>query len=279
MLKNMMKEYLGKDYSTDSLRNFLLYWKKGQDDCPKWHSGTQREEYDKFCKEYDSWRSKNDLDCLYFNGDLNADTLMSAWTPIKWVLDFINKDKGMKFYKPSKFNSYNMEYLLDERENYLPSQNELVILLEKFLILAEQRCNYILLPDRRMNKERYSGIKIGDRAFYMYDEVPPMLYYLFEKKGFGMYFLNQSGEVDVETVKDWILREKLDMGFTGEISQDCIISLIPSLEAKEPRWVTEEDEIKAALNYMVKFLERRMKSFLGVRTCYRQTNMGCLTVN
>ena len=264
MMKNMMKEYLGNDYSNDSLKNFILYWKKGQETCPRWEAGRPREEYDKFCEEFDAWRSKNDLDCLYFGGDLNADTLMSAWTPIKWVLDCLNKEKGMKFYKPSELNGYNMKYLLDERESYLPSKNELVILLKRFLILAEQRCNYILLPDRCMNKERYSGIKIGDSAFYMYDEVPPMLYYLFEKKGFGMYFLNSSGEVDEEAVKDWIRREKLDMGFIGEISQDHIIPMIPSLEAKEPRWFTEEDEIKAALNYMIKFLERRMKSFLGL---------------
>ena len=65
-------------------------------------------------------------------------------------------------------------------------------------------------------------------------------------------------------VKDWIRREKLDMGFIGEISQERIIPLIPSLEAKEPKWFTEEDEIKAALDYMIKFLERRMKSFLGL---------------
>ena len=44
-MKNMLKEYLGNDYSSDHLKNF----------------------------------------CLYFDGDLYADTLMSAWTPIEHI--------------------------------------------------------------------------------------------------------------------------------------------------------------------------------------------------
>lgn len=76
----MLKEYLGNDYSNNHLRNFCLYW-MGEEG-----SG-------------DEWRSKNDPDCLYFNGDLRADTLMSAWTPIKWVADCLNSEYGIKFRK------------------------------------------------------------------------------------------------------------------------------------------------------------------------------------
>ena len=88
-MKNMMKEYLGNDYSSDHLRNFCLYWMKG---------AACRKDY----PSDDAWRSENDLDCLTFDGDLHADTLMSAWTPIKWVADCLNSDLGIKFHKSSK---------------------------------------------------------------------------------------------------------------------------------------------------------------------------------
>ena len=59
-MKNMMKEYLGDGYSNNYVRNFCLYWIKAS-------QGSSSE-----------WRKKNDLDCLYYNGNLRADTLMSA---------------------------------------------------------------------------------------------------------------------------------------------------------------------------------------------------------
>ena len=90
-MKNMMKEYLGNDYTENHLKNFCLYWMKA-------------------AKGYgDEWRAGNDLDCLYFDGNLRADTLMSAWTPIKWVADFVNSESGIKFYSPFYFiNQYKL---------------------------------------------------------------------------------------------------------------------------------------------------------------------------
>lgn len=57
-----MKKYIGEsNYSeTNHVRNFCLYWIKASKG-----SG-------------DEWRKENDLDCLYFNGDLRADTLISC---------------------------------------------------------------------------------------------------------------------------------------------------------------------------------------------------------
>ena len=64
-MKNMMKEYLGYDYSNDHLKNF----------------------------------------CLYLGGDFRADTLMSVWTPVKWVADCLNRDFGISFYKTSRIRA------------------------------------------------------------------------------------------------------------------------------------------------------------------------------
>ena len=90
-MKNMMKEYLGYDYSNDHLKNFCLYWIK---------ASRCRDRYGSF----DEWRRENDLDCLYLDGDLRADTLMSAWTPVKWVADCLNRDFGISFYKTSRIS-------------------------------------------------------------------------------------------------------------------------------------------------------------------------------
>lgn len=236
-MKNMMKEYLGSEYSdSNHIRNFCLYWMKAADG-----SG-------------DEWRKENDLDCIYFDGDLRADTLMSAWTPIKWVADFLNKDKGKKFYKQAKDDDNTMSdlKLLAERGNeFLPDDNELVRLLNGFLELAELRCNFILLPDRGMNCARYRTT-IEGKTKWLLDSVPATLYYIFDNNSLGMYFTEISPE-------EWIKREKLDMGFVGGIfDQEHIVQISPENLPREPKWLTDEKDIRAALMYMIGFLEERM---------------------
>ena len=105
---NMMRIYLGDEYTGDSLINFCRYWIKGI------------KNYDSY-ETYDEWRVENDLDCLYYDGDLKADTLMSAWTPIKWVADCINRNSGKWLYdeKEIKAAIYYMVRLLSQRKQRL----------------------------------------------------------------------------------------------------------------------------------------------------------------
>lgn len=242
MMKNMMKEYLGKEYTDNHLRNFCLYWMKGSKG-----SG-------------DKWRAKNDLDCLYFDGDLRADTLMSAWTPIKWVADCLNMDSGITFYKRSRTDSdpdHDLKLLAKDGDAYLPPEHRLVKILKVFLKLAEQRCNFILLPERAMNPARYRSCIRGEQV-WLCDEVPATLSHLFDKDSLGRFFLNGDGEVNVRSVVEWIKRECLDMGFEdGSIDQDHVRPLIPGLNPYEAKWLKEEDEICAALLYMIDFLRKR----------------------
>ena len=238
-MENMMKTYLGEQYTNNNhLRNFCLYWLKATE-------GSGEE-----------WRKKNDLDCLYFDGDLRADTLMSPWTPVKWVANCLNKEHNITFYKQPKY----LKLLAEDRDAYLPPKHKLVKLLDEFLELAEQRCNYILLPDRKMNTERYT-MTLSDKRMKMYDEVPATLYYIFEKDALGRFFENE------DAVKAWVKREHLEMGFKyGFIYQDNVNSLIPDLHPSEPKYFTEEAEIEAALSYMIMFLQRR-KVALEVPVC------------
>lgn len=236
-MENKMKEYLGSEYSNDHLRNFCLYWMKARKG------------------RGDAWRKKNDLDCLYFDGDLRADTLMSAWTPVKWVADCLNSEYDMKFYKRAKDKEdpyHYLKLLFDDRDAYLPRGHELVRLLDRFLELAELRCNYILLPDRRMNTARYK-ICIDGEEKWLFDEVPVMLCHLFDEKWFGRYFDENGMEATA-----WIKRERLEHGFyDGICDREHVIPLLKDLPAGEAKWLTDESEIKEALTYMVRFLELR----------------------
>ncbi len=283
---NMMKEYLGRDYSSNHVRNFCLYWMKGVDrrkEQLKKKGLTMKEVSgnnftDEMCEDYDAWRRENDLDCLYFDGDMRADTLMSAWTPIKWVAENFNKEFGKEFFKPNIYNDFSTEdlrLLADETERYLSSNNDLVQELNLFLGKAEERCNYILLPDRRMNTERFS-LEVDGKRIWLYDMVPATLYYIFDKNALGKYFVSCTAlvenemvgsyprqEVDMDLVKSWIKREHLEMGFKDyKIDRKNIIPLIPGLAPLETRKLTERDEIKAALRYMYNFLCNREEKLL-----------------
>ena len=243
-MKNMMKEYLGNEYSENHLRNFCLYWMKAADG------------------RGDEWRAENDLDCLYFEGDMRADTLMSAWTPIKWVADCINSKKGVKFYKQNRSSDPNrdLRLLAEDTDKYLPQEHRLVKLLNRFLILAEQRCNFIMLPDRKMNPARYR-INIRGEKVWLCDEVPATLSHIFDKDSLGRFFLDKNGNVDERSVTEWIKREHLEMGFEdGMIDRGHVRSLIPGLDPYKAKWLNDEDEIYAALEYMIDFLEKRLSA-------------------
>ena len=241
-MKNMLKEYLGDKYSSNHLRNFCLYWIKASECKASYPSE-------------DEWRMENDLDCLYL-GDLKADTLMSAWTPIKWVANYINRDIGISFCKTSRIHSdpyHDLKLLAEDGDSYLPPEHELVKLLNSFLELAELRCNFILLPAREMNPDRYK-IMIGNTAVWLCDEVPATLAHLFDPASLGKYF------PDKESVIKWIKREHLEMGFEeGKYDLYHVRPLVKGVDPYSPLWPKEEKEITPALEYMIDFLKTRMK--------------------
>ena len=246
-IKNMMKLYLGKDYSKNLVRNFCLYRLKMLRTNPGY--GETEEEHAK----YDAWRAASDLDCLYFDGDLRADTLMSQWTLIKWVAEYINRESGLKLYT----NEASFVLLAEETDKYLPPENGLVKFLYEFLAWAELRCNYILLPDRNMNNERYSLEKNG-RVITFYDQVPATLWNVFEKETLGKYFFGENGSVDLDKVKEWIKREKLEMGFKNKvIEQSAVIPLAKDISPRRGKELTKESELCEALQYNIRFLKQR----------------------
>ena len=169
----------------------------------------------------------------------------------------------MKFYKigsKERGKDYYIKLLAEERDVFLPPKHELVQLLDRFLALAEERCNFLLLPDRRMNAERYQCVVRGEEAAF-FDEVPATLYHIFERDSLGKYFLDESGEVDPEKVEQWVKREHLDIGYEeGSIDQSHVLSLTKTLPPSEAKMFTTEEEIREALQYMIHFLEERKQA-------------------
>ncbi|SCY29264.1 hypothetical protein SAMN02910292_01350 [Lachnospiraceae bacterium XBB2008] len=242
-MKNMMREYLGKEYTDNKIKNFCRYWLKASEG-----SG-------------DTWRAENDLDCMYFGGDLRADTLMSAWTPIKWVAEYVNEENGMKFCKVARNHDdpgHYLKLLLENPDVYLPRKHPLVQLLYRFLELAELRCNFICLPDRDMNPARYRTT-IKGRDTWLYDEVPVTLSHIFDPDSLGRFFLNRYGQVDRGKVIGWIISEHLEMGFKdGVIDRDHVIPYSELQPADKPRWFNEGQKLKDMLQYNINFLMARL---------------------
>lgn len=232
MTENKMHTYLGDGYSNDDhISNFLKYWLKdprGEGEDP------------------DTWRRRTDLDCLYFDGNLQADTLFSAWMPMKWALESMHK--GKKFHKDRDM----LKILLKEREKYF-SESPLTEHLNKALAYVERRENYILLPDRRMNCDRFSCVVNGKEECY-YDEVPVMLTKIFDSDSLGKYF------ADVSEVRRWITDQCLRCFFIkGDMEPDLVKPMVRGHRASEVIWPETEEEVIDVLCYMIDRLEQRRK--------------------
>ncbi|MBR5975692.1 MAG: hypothetical protein IK020_10990 [Clostridiales bacterium] len=256
-MRDFLKEYLKNEYTGNLIKDFCRYWINYGENEPK--------PYDSW-EEKNTYRSKNDLDCICFGGDLRADTLMSAWTVMKWVADYLNKDKPKRITFNKKTNYSKDPYwcvrlLMEKTEEYLPSEHELVQLLLRFLNLAKRPCNFILLPDKNMNCERYN-CNIHGQTVRLFDEVPATLYYIFDKEALGRYFLTDARDaVDVEKVRDWIREEKLDVGFEDKvIDPSRIIPIMEGVHPKDPLEAQTEKEIRAVLSYMISILEARREA-------------------
>ena len=226
MDENMMKKYLGDRYSTNHIINFINYWIEG----------------------YDKPRALSDLDCLYYDGDLNADTIFSVWTPIKFVLDCLNPKE--KFYKYNKYgNPHKFLFIVkDNLDTLLPRDKEVVQELYRFAELAETRANYFKWPITGINKQRY-----GDD----FDQMPPALYKCFPGGKYSSFFDN-----DAMVLFQWIEDQKLEDFFIGNsIEQKNIRPLISSMNANESKWLKDEIEILEMLKNYNSILQERSKYF------------------
>lgn len=226
-----MQVYLENQYDDNNhILNWLRYWKKG--DC--------KAEY----RNIEEWRKHNDLDCLYYANDNNvlfSDTIISMWQILTMVFNCLGYGKFKK-------NSHDIENIINIIENDLSFlQKKLVEKLNDLSYKAEQRCNYMLLPDRRMQI----------RGFLYADQLPPTLYQCLDINGRFVVFF------DKLTPEEWIKREHLESAFyENNISIDAIKPITRELSPKRCiKGTKKPDRIESVIDYSIAFLSKREKYY------------------
>lgn len=235
MLDNRLKNIIGDEYTNNSIVNYLRYWSRIQP----------------LDVTYEKWRKENDLDAVWLNGDLHADTIFSVWMPLKMCLQCLAGNrfsrKGIR-RTPYKTQEYYDDIVINIMENdnpYLPRNDELVEELYQFAELASTRANVMRLPNRKMQVR-----------WKYYDQMPKTLYECFESDTsvFSKHF-----ESD-DAVKEWVKAEKLEMFFDGYTTRDNIKPLIDRMKSSEFQWLEEYEDILEMLKKYNEILRVRAEA-------------------
>lgn len=198
-------------------------WIEYMETCPKGMSYAHNKEI------FDEHRRTHDLDCILTNGNLNADTIISLWTPLKTVI-YDNASRNKEVYEVLGLKEGNtiykkMDVLKKIKENIefiLPENEYTTKLLTRLFILGQQSCNVMILPDRNMNSMR------GRKPYK--DYMPYFLKECFAGGDFASFF---SGDEDF---KEWIEQEKLEAFFEdGVVKPDRIKDLACSGDLKDSK--------------------------------------------
>ncbi|RKL65803.1 hypothetical protein CR203_18245 [Salipaludibacillus neizhouensis] len=154
-------------------------------------------------KLHDNFRKENDLDCQLTDGNLEADTIISLWLPLRFSLVRLNQYPFLK--KIGNINNkmaFLNEFIKHDLEEFLPVNEPIVVKLSELFRRGMKRENVMILPNRRINCER--------SAKPYFDYVPHFLHDCFQGGYFGKYFSNDN-ELD-----KWIEEENLKMFFENE---------------------------------------------------------------
>ena len=224
-------EKCGVPYSDDPVINFLQYF-IDREDVPAMSN--------------DEFRRNYDLDCVWLEGDLHADTIFSFWMIMKQVLQLVAKNRYEEVgntEEPYK-NNRSIYEIINNLNEFLPKKNELVKKLYEFAILAQGRANVMRLPDK--------GRGIQKRGLWFYDQMGPTLCACFDGK-FSEFFNN-----DISEIEKWVKAEKLQMFFKDEkITLKNVKPLIDGVEAKDAIWLSDEKQLNEMLTNCIDILKKR----------------------
>ena len=228
LYKNEMRVLLGEEYHEENhILNWIKYWIKGSDLRPT-----------------EEWRMQNDLDCIYLK-TLNADTIVSIFKIMERVVRCINDTP--KIIKEKEC----LAMFLDEKffNELLPQNDLLVQELQLLSYLAELRLNYMVLPNRFMQK----------RGIWYADEMPPTLYQCFEGGKFYSFFGS------IEEIRRWIINEDMEMLFRdGEIKQENIIPINEGFPVnKSMKNTKRRDLLEKLITYDISMLTERGKKMIN----------------
>jgi hypothetical protein len=229
--------------------NFVL---KILEDYLAWEKLKQQKNYDRLSQETkDELRLENDNDAKYYYEILGstkekalcADTIISFWTPYSRLLDI---EARWKTYKTS---TKSLESLINQiktnrKNKYTEVIKQINSNIEEFAKICYTKGNYMLLPKRQMNNQRYSVTE---------DRIDLTLYECFEKGALAKFFRNEN------ELKDWIDEQDLSSVFvSGDKCKEKINWFV--IEDK-PKCITEmkADEIYEYLKKAIILIQERNK--------------------
>lgn len=242
----------------------------------KWEKLKQRVGYDDeefLQKDRDNLRLKYDDDAKYYYEEvgldkeeaLKADTIVSFFTPYKGLLEL---EANWKTSKSIGYLEALIKRIIDgpdekkydqktiEKINKILSVNNNEI-IKDFAEVCYTKGNYMLLPARKMNIERYNISQ---------DRIDLALYECFSGGKLAHFFDND------DKLRKWIIREKLNGLFYGnELNRENIKWLVPEkgkhkliaeIDPKKERNENETmdaDEIYTYLKNATAFIKERTK--------------------
>ncbi|MDY4544426.1 MAG: hypothetical protein SPE00_03805 [Bacilli bacterium] len=210
---------------------------------------------------WDEYRLQFDNDAKYYFEEifkkqenlkkeaLNADTIISFWTPYCRLLSL---EAGWNVYNNKK-NVVNLTNLIRQINNphknkYTPKINEINKKINEFAKVYYTQGNYMLLPKREMNNQRF---RITE------DRIDSTLYECFDKGALAKFFNSN------EELSSWIMEEKLNIMFKdNKILKENLEWFIPNED--KPKWISEMnvEEIYKYLKKATEFINKRNEIYL-----------------
>ena len=196
--------------STDPVINLLNYYQIGFDWKKK--NGYDKLKFKDYKDKYDEFRLKYDVDSRYYSivcNDpklaLHADTIISFYTPYKTALKRVTGKTFHKYDNP-------FDELITNRNK--PGFKEVNDKFSDFAAWYHTRGNFMLLPCRNMNADRYK---------HSQDRIDKSLYECFPGGKLAKYF-GKCAEEQEANLREWIKAQNLDiMFYDGIIERNKII--------------------------------------------------------
>lgn len=164
---------------------------------------------------FDEYRGRYDLDCQILGGNLNADTIISLWNPLRLTLTTLHSEEELnqRLGVVNKRQNFLQKLLNAGLEEFLNPEEEVVELLSELFYKGQQRENVILLNNRGLNAMR------GAAPYH--DYLPYFLKDCFKGGPFSHIFNH-----DDQLLRDWIMREDLQLFFDdGYLVPEAILDI------------------------------------------------------
>lgn len=214
-----------------------------------WEKLKQQKDYERLSqKEKDELRLEYDNDAKYYyeiiglskEKALHADMIISFWTPYCRLL---KEEADWKAYKTLKSLESLINQIKTNRENdYTEKIRQVNSNIEEFAQICYTKGNYMLLPERQMNNQRYCITE---------DRIDLTLYECFENGKLAGFFKTE------DILRDWIDKQNLSAVFIeGEKCRDKIYWFV---KEDKPKKISEmkSDEVYDYLKNAISLIQGR----------------------